>query len=383
MKLTRFFLSELRVSSYSSGRCIYFSINAVQRVPDLCVPRSAATCSTKCQTEAEEEEVEEAPPKNSVEVFKRWGCKDSDLAKIFSRRPALRNASVALLHSKLTVLQNLGLNASHLVQIINCRPHFLSYSMNGSFNERMEYFAELFGSKEMVLKAIVGNPSLLRYDLHNKIKPVVALYDSMGVNKQSFAQMLMSRPALIARTQFDDEKMEFIHKTGVPQSSKLYKYIVTIVGISKTETLLGKVANLEKFGFQEEEVWQLVGRSPYLLTLAVDKVQRNMTYVVGTLKLPASVVLSYPALIYASLEAVMKPRVLLAGKIDEMGLQPKIEGPSLLKAIKMSEKRMIKVFISCHPEDVAKELMEYYEKAKGLKRLAQASRKAVNRWFPF
>ncbi|CAN1157872.1 Thiosulfate/3-mercaptopyruvate sulfurtransferase 1, mitochondrial [Linum perenne] len=223
------------------------------RAPDLKVLDASWCIPDEQRNPIEEYQVAHIPepPKNSMEVFKRWGCSETDLNKIFSRRPALRNAGVPLLEFKLTVLQNLGLKVPDLVQIINCRPHFLSYRMTGSFDEHMGYFMELFGTKESVLKAIVRNPSLLR-------------------------------------TCFDDEKMECIRKTGVSTSSKMYKYVITIVGISKTETLLGKVANLEKFGFPEEEVWSLVGRSPYLLTLAIDKVQRNMTYIVGTMKLPAN-----------------------------------------------------------------------------------------------
>ncbi|CAN1157871.1 Thiosulfate/3-mercaptopyruvate sulfurtransferase 1, mitochondrial [Linum perenne] len=355
------------------------------RAPDLKVLDASWCIPDEQRNPIEEYQVAHIPepPKNSMEVFKRWGCSETDLNKIFSRRPALRNAGVPLLEFKLTVLQNLGLKVPDLVQIINCRPHFLSYRMTGSFDEHMGYFMELFGTKESVLKAIVRNPSLLRYDLQNKIKPVVALYESMGISKQSFAKMLLSRPALIARTCFDDEKMECIRKTGVSTSSKMYKYVITIVGISKTETLLGKVANLEKFGFPEEEVWSLVGRSPYLLTLAIDKVQRNMTYIVGTMKLPANVILKHPFLLYANLDTVLKPRILLAGKLEEMGLSPKIEGHNLVRVMKMTEKRLIKVYISCHPEDIVTELMASYEKAKGLRRLAQAAKKSVFERFPF
>ncbi|CAN0901946.1 Transcription termination factor MTERF9, chloroplastic [Linum grandiflorum] len=377
MKLNRFLRSGIFVGWAAPRRFICFTRNVLESASDPCVSTTPATCSTKCQPELEE------APKTSFEVFKKWGCSDTDLQKIFDRRPALRNAGVPLLQFKLNVLQNLGLKAPDLVQIINCRPHFLSYRMTGYFDEHMSYFVELFGTRESALKAIVRNPSLLRYDLQNKIKPVVALYQSMGISKQNFAKMLLSRPALIARTCFDDEKMECIRKTGVSSSSKLYKYVITIIGISKTETLLMKVANLEKFGFSDEEVWSLVGRSPYLLTLAIDKVQRNMTYIVGTMKLPANVILKHPFLLYSNLETVLKPRVLLAGKLEEMGLSPKIEGNNVLRAMKMAEKRMIKVYISCHPEDVANELMACYEKAKGLKRLAQASKKSVFERFPF
>jgi mTERF domain-containing protein len=49
----------------------------------------------------------------------------------------------------------------------------------------------------------------------------------------------------------------------------------------------------------------------------------------------------------------------------------------------MTEKRFLKAFVECHPEDVANELMEFYRNAKGVKRLAEASKKKNRNGFPF
>jgi len=223
----------------------------------------------------------------------------------------------------------------------------------------------LFESREVLAKAIVRNPSLLTYDFHNKVKPVIALYEEMGVSGRDLIPMLLSRPTMIPRTSFDEEKMEYIRKTGISKGSKMYKYVVTLIGISRHETICRKVANLEKFGFSEEEIFSLFGRSPLMMTLS------------------PSVVLRYPFLLYSNLEAVMKPRVLLAGKIQDMGLNFQIKGPTMLRALRMTEKRFLKAFVELHPKDVADELMEFYRNAKGVKRLAEASKKSVTNGFPF
>ncbi|PHT49872.1 hypothetical protein CQW23_09619 [Capsicum baccatum] len=47
-----------------------------------------------------------------------------------------------------------------------------------------------------------------------------------------------------------------------------------------------------------------------------------------------------------------------------MGLVPRVKGPLLLRAMRMTKKWFIKAFISCHPEDVALELMECYRSVK-------------------
>jgi mTERF domain-containing protein len=343
-----------------------------------------ATYSTICPTQVEREGKDIIDhPKDSTEVLRNWGCSDSDISKIFVRRPSLLKADVAPLQSKINILSGLGIKAPDLVKIINCRPRFLGSRINHNFDERVEFFMTLFESREVLAKAIVRNPSLLTYDFHNKVKPAIALYEEMGVSGRDLTTMLLSRPTMIPRTSFDDEKMEYIRKTGVSKDSKMYKYVVTLIGISRHETILRKAANLEKFGFSEEEIFSLFGRSPFMMTLSVDRVQRNMTFILGTAKLSASVVLKYPFLLYSNLEAVLKPRVLLAEKIQDMGLILQIKGPTLLRALRMTEKRFLKAFVECHPKDVAEELMEFYRNAKGVKRLAEASKKRVTEGFPF
>lgn len=330
-----------------------------------------------------EEFAAEYHPKDPTEVFMKWGCTENDIANIFMRSPSLRKSNPTCLEYKLNILSEIGLSSSDLIKIINCRPRFLSRCINQLFRERLDYFEALFGSKEVLRKAIVRNPSLLTYDFHNEIKPVVEIYNQIGVSKKELVPMLMSRPTLIPRTLFDDEKLEYIRKTGVSKESKMYKYVVCLLGISRLETIREKIANLEKFGFTDDEVFGLIGRTPFLLTLSIDKIQRNMTFILGTMKLPASVILTRPDLLYFNLESVLKPRVLLARKIQDMGLKLQIEGPDLFRALRMKEDRFVRAFILCNPEDVAKKLMGYYTKEKAVKRLAESCKKTLRKGFPF
>ncbi|KAL6201856.1 hypothetical protein ACLB2K_025568 [Fragaria x ananassa] len=369
--------------------CIVFPVSR-NRSP---LPKSAlparlsfvhTTYSTVCLAQ-EESLVEDTfdQPKTSAEVLEKWGCNEADISQLFKRRPALRKADLNQLQYKLNILSELGITAPDLLKIINCRPRLLSLRIDRCFDERHEFFMTLFGSRELLVKAIVRNPSLLIYDFHNKVKPTIALYEGMGLNREELIPMLLSRPTLIPRTVFNDEKMEYIRKTGLSSKSRMYKYVVTLVGISRLETISERIANFEKFGFSEDEIFSLMGRSPLLFFLSVDKVQRNMTFVLGQMKLPATVILAHPFLLYMNLEAALKPRVCLAGKIEDMGLGEQIKGPKLLTALRMTEKRFVKAFINCHPKDVADELTEYYTKAKGVKRLAEASKKKSNEGFPY
>ncbi|CAH9131354.1 unnamed protein product [Cuscuta epithymum] len=342
------------------------------------------TLTSPCISSSETEIPDLSTEKDSPAILRQWGCSEAEISQILQRLPSLRNMKPTNLQSKLRVLCDLGLTSSDLVKIVDCRPRFLNYRIDRFLDERLQYLHSLFQSEQVLRKAIVRNPSLLIYDIRTQIEPVVAMYEQMGVIKDDLIPLLVCRPTIIRRSSLDDVKLGIIRKTGVEAGSKMYKHVVTIFAISRTETILEKVTNFEKFGFTEDEVFRLLGLSPVLLTLSIDKVQRNMTFVLGTMKLSAGVVLQNPFLVLVNLDRVIKTRFHLGGKIDDMGLQPQIKGPLLLKALRMSEKRFLKVFIECHPMDVAEELMVFYRTTKYISRLAETSKKKTTRkGFPF
>lgn len=318
--------------------------------------------------------------KDATEVLSKWGCGGDDLNRIFTRCPALRYADPSQIQSKLCLLSDLGLGSSELVKIINCRPRFFRTRINHKFGERLDSLMSLFESKEMLHKAIVRNPSLLCENSYD-IEGIVAEYEKLGVPKRDFVKMLILRPTIISRTSFDDEKLEYISRSRVSKDAKLYKYVVTLIGISRVDTIREKVLNLAKFGFLDDEILALFGRSPNILTLSTDKVQRNMTFILGTMKLEAKTILKYPNLLFSNMETVLKPRGLLAMKIQDMDSKLKI--PSILKALRMSEERFLKLFVECHDKEIADELMEFYTRTKEVKRLAASSKTCTSRGFPF
>ncbi|XP_023732129.1 transcription termination factor MTERF9, chloroplastic isoform X1 [Lactuca sativa] len=342
-----------------------------------------AEASTNIPDEKDVTLQDQLPSKTCQDLFIQWGCNNHETSQIFERMPSLHKAKLDKLQSKLQILHDLGFTSSDLVKIISCRPRFLKSRLNNCLDERVNYLENIFGSKQTLQKAILRNPSILTYDLKKMIKPTVELYKSMGITGDDLALMLLSRPTIIPRTSLTPEKLDFIKRTGASRDSKMYKYVVTLMAISRIETIREKIANLEKFGFVEDEVFRLLGTSPLVLTLSVDKVQRNMTFVVASMKLPARVVLSHPFLLYNNLETVMKPRMIVAGKIEDLGLVPRIEGFKVFTALRMTEKRFLKAFIDCHPLEISKVLMECYLDAKHVKRLAEESKKILHKGFPF
>lgn len=321
---------------------------------------------------------------HSVQLFVNWGCNYDDLAKIHQRNPKLLKADVTLLRSNLSVLSRIGLKPPDLVRIIHCRPMFLlSNRLHRCFDDKFPYLDALFDSKELLKRAIVINPSLLIYDYHKTIKPAMERYEQLGVTKDEFLALICTRPTIIARSFFNEEKLEYIRKTGLSKDSKLYKYVVAIIGVSRVETIREKLANFANFGFSDEEIFDLVGRSPLVMTLSMEKVQRNMTFILTTMKFDSRTVFESPRLLFINLDTLLKPRVLVMRKLQDIGVELEFTPSSIIRAMRMGENRFAALFIESQPKEVARELMEFYKKAKDFKSLAGSRKKIVQKGFPF
>ncbi|KAK1413758.1 hypothetical protein QVD17_35538 [Tagetes erecta] len=377
-KAKHFIVGDLALTTYGLRASFSTCLGLTNKPPVMNAPSNISSEKNKPN-----QDQYQLSPKNCQDLFKAWGCNTQETSKILERMPSLHKAKLDKLQSKLQILRDLGFSPSDLVKIISCRPRFLNCRINNGLDERVGYLQHLFGSKEILQKAILRNPSVLTYDLKKMIVPIVELYQSMGITGQDLTLMLISRPTIIPRTSLNAEKLEYIRKTGISKDSKMYKYVVTLMAISRIETIREKITNLERFGFLEDEVFRLLGQSPLVLTLSVDKVQRNMTFIVASMKQPARIVLDYPFLLYKNLETALKPRVILAAKIDDMRLYPSINGPKLFTALRMTEQRFVKVFIGCHPPEIANELMKCYADAKHVKRLAVKAKKVLHKGFPF
>ncbi|XP_068660407.1 transcription termination factor MTERF2, chloroplastic [Aristolochia californica] len=366
-------------------QCLHFLFTLFPTIasvpPRTLIQSSSGFSSTASQIPTTLEEAE--PPTDAADVFRGCGCTDAQISTIFSRQPSLHRSKLNLLQSKVKALSSIGLVGSDLVKIITCRPRFLSCRFDKGLDQRLTFLESFFSSREKLIRVIVRNPSLLNYDPEKWLKPCLALYDSVGVTNQDVANILPSRPTIIARSSLNEEKLKYIRGTGLSNHDKLYKHVVAVIAVSRLETICEKVSAFEKFGMSFEEVMNIFGRSPSILTYSVDKINRNMVYITGTMKLPASSVIKHPFLLTSNLETVLRPRFLLAEKIQAMGLLPQIKGEAMIRALRMKEPRFIRVFVTCHEKSVAEVLMEIFLKAKDVKRLAQDYKVVERKGFPF
>ncbi|KAI0504483.1 hypothetical protein KFK09_015435 [Dendrobium nobile] len=316
----------------------------------------------------------------------QWGCTPAEVSTILRRCSSLPLPNIRSVHDKLEILNTLGARGPDLVKILIRRPLFLSRPLASDIDRRLEFLRTLFPSDpRALLRAVVCNPSLLTFDVDAILLRCADLYERIGIPRPVLGRLLFSRPTIIPCSSLDDDKLDLIRRIGLRPHAALYKYAVSIIAISRFDTIRSKIANFERFGLSEDEVLSdLFARYPSALTLSVDKIQRNMTYVLGIMKLPVRAVIEEPKLLSVNLDRCLKPRFLIWRRLQEVGLKPRGKELTVVSAMRMREQQFLKAFIKCHENEDAKSLMELYNSAMVSRRLAESSKKKIMRKaFPY
>eukprot|EP01018_Ginkgo_biloba_P011513 Gb_15298 [translate_table: standard] len=311
-----------------------------------------------------------------IDFFKKCGCKEEEIGKIMTRHPILLTVNPdRSLEPKVQLLKDFGVAGGDLVKVLTYRPRILSTGLERGLLPRIAFLLDVFQTKEFLAKALVRTPSLLTYDLDKKLKPSLAIWEDSGIFGEELAALLLTRPSLLVRSSLTPAKIDYMQKLGVPKGTKRYKHVLTVVAVSRMETLEDKLQNLVRLGLTSEEARLLFRTSPYIFVFSKEKVQRNMDFIVNTMELPANIVVKRPYLLQLNLERTLIPRFLVLEKIKTLSELPDHKMTSIRTILKMPESTFVEKIVKGHPQSAV--LSQIYEMAlANASRLAKISSKA-------
>ncbi|GLJ32632.1 hypothetical protein SUGI_0656480 [Cryptomeria japonica] len=210
----------------------------------------------------------------------------------------------------------------------------------------MEFLKNVFQSQGVFIKALLRTPRLLNLSLEKTLKPSLAFWEGWGFSGAKLVSFLQATPNVLYRTSLTPGQVDLINKIGIDKESKIFKYIVGVVAKSRTETLEAKIENLKLCGLSVEEIWQLLGAAPLVLSYSKESVCEKMNFIVNNMELPVNHVVKHPLLLQISLEKTTRPRFLVWQKIKSINA---LELP-LLTVLTMTEAKFVHNIIKGHAE---------------------------------
>ncbi|XP_057852666.2 uncharacterized protein LOC131062939 [Cryptomeria japonica] len=286
---------------------------------------------------------------DSVEQFihylKKRGCTDVQIAKIMRNRPSIITVSEKKLEPKIRLLEDFGFEGQTLTKLLTSNPNILSLSLEKSLLPKMMFLKSIFGTEDALVKAMLRAPQLIGCNLEKVLKPSLAFWEGFGLSRVELSKFLRLAPSVLLRSSLTPAEAVLIDNIGLDKGSKMFKYVLIAVTVSRMETLEARIENLKFWGLSAEEIWRLFRVAPLVLNFSKETIGEKMNFVVNHLKEPANSVVKHPLLLQKSLERSVRPRFQVWQKIESTTAP----GLSIFKVLEMTEERFIKI-IEGHPD---------------------------------
>ncbi|CAL5051978.1 unnamed protein product [Urochloa decumbens] len=259
------------------------------------------------------------------------GLSRADIAAVVAADPLLLRSSVKDIGPRLLALRDcLGLSAPQIVRFL------------------------------LVLVAAKRNNALLKVSLERVIEPKIVLFRQFGV--RDAAQLCVNSPRLLT---YNLERVkEFLlraEELGVPRTSRMFKYVVSLVVCNSKEKVAAKVDFFKRtLGYSESEVSIALSKNPAMLGFSDQNLTRKIEFLVNEVGMEPRYILGRPFLFNYSLEKRLAPRhcvmkVLQAKRLLSSNI-------SFFTLARLGEKDFRLRFIDCH-EDSVPGLAGYYATA--------------------
>jgi len=161
--------------------------------------------------------------------------------------------------------------------------------------------------------AITRNSSILILNADRQLKPKIEFMKTLGLSAQDLRNVISSGSRILngslektLRPNIQYLQNLFGAEFNV---SRLFKWAPRILYKRNGPELWENIMkHLRSFGLLEHDIKELVRRDPQLLKVSMDKVQKNMDFLMHTAGIPANFLFSYSRLVSTySLERRIKP----------------------------------------------------------------------------
>ncbi|XP_057842140.2 transcription termination factor MTERF6, chloroplastic/mitochondrial [Cryptomeria japonica] len=295
----------------------------------------------------------------AVQFFRDSGFTENQVRKILFMHPPVLNLEVdTQLKPKIEFMKELGFTGSNLRHFLSLRPRLVSIKLEQTLSPKIPALISLFGSKLNLCKALMSYPEILECKVEN-LKPKIDILKLSGIQDELFLDVMKLRPKLIFSNSEEvlKLKIEYVRNWGVLKGSKAFVAALFAVDSSGLDNFENKIKHMAKLGLLENEIIHIVKRAPRTFANSIDKTEKNMDFLKHTAGFKPNIVVSYPCLLYYSIENRMRPRHKVIEFLRET--EPSRLSTDLAPMYILSEQNFALKFLMGNPE--ATKLFEKYK----------------------
>lgn len=189
---------------------------------------------------------------------------------------------------------------------------------------------------------------------------MIEFLKTLGLSAEDFRNVICLEPSLLGCSLEKTvcPNIQYLQNLFGSQAdvARVFKWAPRVLMTNAVEILEKRFKRLASFGILEDDIKDILRRTPVILTVSMDKLQKIMDYLIHTVGLPAEFLLEDPKLLTYSLEFRIKPRHEVLQSISAM--EPSKRLPSLTSVVYLGERNFLENYVECSPH--ATKLLEIY-----------------------
>ncbi|PAN24886.1 hypothetical protein PAHAL_4G259300 [Panicum hallii] len=312
--------------------------------------------SARCNKKAFEEHCKSrlksaSNPDAVLALLSGIGLSSADIADVIAADPLLLRASPKNIGPRLLALRDrLCLSTPQIARFLLIGSRALRCCDVGP---RLEFFISFFGSFEQLLAIMKKNSGhILLGNVERVINPNIALLRQWGLSVRDIAQLCSRNSRLLT---FSPKRVKecllCAEELGVPRSSRMFKYVVSIVSNITKEKVAPKLKFLKStLGCSESEVAIAVSKMPSILPLSEELLLRKIHFLIKEVGMEPQYIVERPVLLAHSLEKRLLPRHCVMKVLQAKGLLSSKMG--FYTFAQIGEKTFKLKYIDCHTDSV-------------------------------
>ncbi|XP_073054210.1 transcription termination factor MTERF8, chloroplastic-like [Primulina eburnea] len=303
-------------------------------------------------------------PKFVLEMFRKYGFCQKQIASIVRRRPGMLLSNEETLLPKLEFFDSFGSPRTNLAAL-SADPALLNRSLEHRLIPIYNFLKSVLLTDERVAVAMKQSSRVFKQHPNKNMAPNVAFLRELEVPDSCIMLLLTHYPETIVE-QTDDfkESVEKVLEMGFDPLRSMFMLALHVVAEKGNRRIWDRCyKTYSSWGWSKDDIYSAFRKHPNCMIMSQNKISRIMDFLVNKMGWESRKLSSFPEILLYSLENRIIPRCTVIKVLLSRGLIAKEVKPSYF--LKLTETHFLAKFVTKYEKEVP-EFYDVYEGKIGL-----------------
>ncbi|XP_023635516.1 transcription termination factor MTERF2, chloroplastic [Capsella rubella] len=306
-------------------------------------------------------------PRSVIRLLKSYNFSDTQIQKSIRVHPQMMFYKVEKnLEPKLRFFEEIGFSGSDLCKFLSQNSSVVGVSLVRKLIPTVEILKSIVAPKDEDLTVILSRCSwLLNRDPNLFLLPNISYLKTCGIVGSQLAALLRRQPRIF---NLPEEKLRgYVSRAlelGFSLNSGMLVHAVFSLSSLSKKTFDRKLKLFVANGFSEDEIADIIRRSPGLMRCAYDKLTQGMEFYIKRMGIEREALVKRPCVLSYNLEKRVIPRLKVLHILREKGLllnEEKKKKKNTFDIVEMTEEAFLDKYVVRFGDEISEKLLAAYK----------------------